>query len=193
LRQLLALQRDLDRRNQELEELNRRLEEAALTDPLTGLHNRRWAMEELQRCWQASTRYRRPMACLLVDVDHFKRVNDSYGHDVGDAVLREIASRLRAAARQNEAVCRIGGEEFLIICDEIDRAGAAICGERLRAGVADQLVTNEGRELSVTVSIGAAVRDESIPSPELLLKVADQAVYAAKQAGRNRVIVALAG
>jgi diguanylate cyclase (GGDEF)-like protein len=150
-------------------------------------------MEEMQRCWLASTRYRRPVACLLVDVDHFKRVNDGFGHDVGDEVLKAIAARLRTAARQHEAVCRIGGEEFLVVCEEIDRPGAAACGERLRAEVANRPVVCEGRQHGVTVSIGAAVRDESMTAPEQLLKVADQAVYAAKQAGRNRVVVALAG
>jgi two-component system, cell cycle response regulator len=193
LRQLLDLQRDLDRRNRELEELNRRLAEAARTDPLTGLPNRRWALEELQRVWQAATRYDRPMACLLVDVVHFKRVNDSFGHDTGDEVLKGVAGRLRSAARQHEAVCRLGGEEFLVVCDTIDRAGAAACAERLRNAVADRPVTYQGREVAVTVSIGAAVRDASMENPEQLLKVADQAVYAAKQSGRNRVVVALAG
>ncbi len=190
LRQLLDLQQSLDRRNRELEELNAKLVQAALTDHLTGLPNRRWAMDELNRCWQASTRYHRPMGCLIADVDHFKRINDTFGHDAGDAVLQEVAHRLKSAARLNEGVARLGGEEFLVVCEFTDREGAAVCGERLRAAVAGQPVVYQGQEFPITISLGAAVRDDAATHPEQLLKMADRAVYAAKQAGRNRVCVA---
>jgi diguanylate cyclase (GGDEF)-like protein len=190
LDQLLSLQRDLDRRNRELEDLNALLARAALTDPLTGLPNRRWAMDELQRCWAASARHRAPMAVLVVDVDHFKRINDKFGHDIGDEVLKAVAQRLRAAARQHEGVARIGGEEFLVLCEFTSGDGAMACGERLRMAVANSPVSHAGQDHLVTVCVGAAVRDESMAGPDQLLRAADQAVYAAKRSGRNRVVVA---
>ncbi len=108
LSQLLALQADLDRRNRELEEVNRMLAQAALTDVLTGLPNRRAAMDELSRIWASACRHERPLACVMVDVDHFKRVNDTFGHDVGDEVSRAWQYRLRSATRQSEAVFPAG-------------------------------------------------------------------------------------
>ncbi|MFO0811093.1 MAG: diguanylate cyclase [Gemmataceae bacterium] len=190
LRQLLALQQDLDRRNRELQDLNRRLEQIALTDELTGLPNRRSAMAELKRCWAASDRHRQPMACLIVDVDYFKRVNDTFGHDSGDVVLRAVAERLRAAARKNEVVCRLGGEEFIVLCEFTDRVAAEKCGERLRSAVAAAPIRSDAQAYAITVSIGVAARVDATQHPEQLLKAADQAVYLAKQTGRNRVCLA---
>lgn len=190
LLQLIELQQDLDRRNRELQDLNRRLEQIALTDDLTGLPNRRSAMAELRRCWAASDRHKQPMACLLVDVDYFKRINDTHGHDTGDEVLRAVADRLRAAARKNELVCRLGGEEFVVLCEFTDRAAAETCGERLRAAIEAAPVAFDGFRHGVTVSVGVAGRTEATRHPEQLLKAADQAVYRAKQAGRNRVCLA---
>lgn len=190
LRQLIALQKDLDRRNRELQDLNRRLEQIALTDDLTGLPNRRSAMAELRRCWAASDRHKQPMACLLVDVDFFKRINDTYGHDTGDTVLQAVADRLRGASRKNELVCRLGGEEFVVLCEFTDRIAAETCGERLRAAIETTTIAFDGFRHAVSVSVGVASRTDAIRHPEQLLKAADQAVYRAKQAGRNRVCLA---
>jgi len=190
LSQVLELQQSLDRRNRELEELNSLLARAALTDSLTGLPNRRWAMDELQRCWMTSTRHHSSMAVLLIDVDHFKRFNDNFGHHVGDEVLKGVALRLREATRKHEGVARIGGEEFVVLCEFSDANAAMGCAERLRSAVAGTPIAHEGREHAITISIGVAVRDDSTADPDELLKNADRAVYAAKQAGRNRVALA---
>lgn len=186
LRQLEQLKARLEDSNRELEEANRKLARAALTDVLTGLPNRRFALELLGRCWSGTRRHKEPLACLLIDVDNFKRFNDAHGHDVGDAVLQATAAQLRAAARAEESVCRLGGEEFVVMCEGADRGGAFRAGERLRESVAARPVRFGGGEYAVTVSVGVAVREPLMTHPDHLLKAADQAVYAAKQAGRNR-------
>jgi two-component system cell cycle response regulator len=188
--QLLTLQDRLDRRNRELEELNTLLARAAFTDALTGLPNRRWAMEELQRCWVASARHHAPLTALVLDVDDFKQVNDAVGHAGGDEVLKGVAERLRATVRQHEGVARTGGEEFLVLCETTDTAGAAAAGERFRAAVDAGPIRYGERDLIVTISVGAAVRSDSMTEAGQLLRAADQAMYAAKQAGRNRIVVA---
>ncbi|HZT79846.1 MAG TPA: HDOD domain-containing protein, partial [Gemmataceae bacterium] len=122
----------------ELGVANRRLQQAALTDALTGLYNRRYALDRLDREWHEAVRSGRPLAVMVVDIDHFKRVNDTHGHDVGDRVLQATANVLRASLRQSDVVCRMGGEEFLIIGPGMDREAALVCGERLRANAAAQ-------------------------------------------------------
>lgn len=174
----------------ELGVANRKLQEAARTDALTGLYNRRYALDYLGRAWDGATLSGDPLACLLIDLDHFKRVNDTHGHDVGDRVLRETADVLRGKLRSTEVVCRLGGEEFLVIGPGLDRDTAAACAERLRAAVAGQVIETPAGPLGVTLSIGVAVRTADTPSPEKLLKAADEAVYAAKEGGRNRVCLA---
>jgi len=187
LRQLIEIKQQLADRNLELERLNRRLEAAALTDVLTGLPNRRFAIEELQRAWAAADRHHHPLACLLIDVDHFKRINDTMGHDAGDAVLQAVASRLRASLRSDEVVCRLGGEEFLVVCRQSSRDCALKCAERLRTAVAARTIEHRGQSLTVTVSVGVADRKEDVIDVDDLLKLADLAVYRAKQLGRDRV------
>lgn len=187
LQQLLDLKQKLADRNLELERVNRQLEAAALTDVLTGLPNRRFAMTELNRTWSDASRHSHAIACLLIDVDHFKRINDTLGHDAGDFVLRAVAGRLRSTVRSEEVVCRIGGEEFLVICRSSDRTGSLQCGERLRVAVAGQPVEHRGHVIPVTVSVGVAERTPTVLDPDHLLKLADLAVYQAKQTGRDRV------
>jgi diguanylate cyclase (GGDEF)-like protein len=176
----------------ELGVANRKLQQAALTDALTGLSNRPYALDRLDKEWAGATRSGKPLACLLLDIDHFKRVNDTYGHDVGDLVLRETARVLRDALRQSDVICRLGGEEFLVIGPEMDQQAARCCAERLRAAVESQVIEVGSGRVRVTVSIGAAVRTEEANGPTELLKAADQAVYAAKAAGRNQVCLASA-
>ncbi len=115
--------------------MNRRLREAALTDPLTELPNRRCAMEHVLKEWAACERGGFPLACLMVDVDHFKRFNDCHGHELGDKVLRDTAAVLRGAARTNDLACRFGGEEFVVICANTDEDSANRLAERLRRAV----------------------------------------------------------
>ena len=170
----------------ELAMSNRRLEEAALLDPLTGIPNRRYAMDRIQQEWAAAERGSRPLSCMVIDVDHFKSVNDNYGHDVGDLVLKRVADVLKHTARTHDVVCRIGGEEFLMICPDSDAQAAAQCAERLRQAVGAMHVQVGKVSLQVTISLGVAAMGPAMRGPEAMVKAADQAVYAAKQAGRNR-------
>ncbi|NHQ82931.1 diguanylate cyclase [Chromobacterium vaccinii] len=153
-------------------------------DALTNLHNRMAANEQLQ---EEHLRYKRtgaPYAVLLLDVDHFKRVNDTFGHDAGDRVLRHIADTLRNSARATDFVARYGGEEFLLLLPETDAAGAAVLAEKIRAAVEQSQAPDVGR---ITISIGLATSDAADAQPEATVKRADLALYRAKAGGRNRV------
>ncbi|MFZ3041209.1 MAG: diguanylate cyclase [Thiobacillus sp.] len=170
----------------ELAVANRRLATAALTDPLTGLPNRRSAMDQLEQAWSAASRSGLPLSVMVIDIDHFKQVNDSHGHATGDRVLREAAAALRAVARREDSVCRIGGEEFLVICPNTDLKSAMLSAERLRASLGAKQMTIGQTEQTLTVSIGVATRDAVASDMDVLVSLADQALYAAKAAGRNQ-------
>jgi len=173
----------------ELAMTNRRLQQAALMDPLTEVPNRRYAMDRMQQEWSAADRNDRPMACMVIDVDHFKSINDTHGHDVGDTVLRRVAETLKQTARMQDVIARLGGEEFLVLCPNTDSAAAAQCAERLRQSIQNLRVPNGTGELQVTISIGVAALDAEMIGPDAMIKAADQAVYAAKQSGRNRTCI----
>lgn len=191
LQQRIACEQEDNRRYlAELAVMNRRLREAALTDPLTELPNRRYAMEHVLKEWAASERGGFPLACLMVDVDHFKRFNDCCGHDVGDKVLRDTAAVLRGAARTNDLACRFGGEEFVVICANTDAASASHLAERLRRAIELHGKRVSAAGVPLTVSIGVAVRRPDMQSTSELLKAADHALLKAKSTGRNRVCVA---
>ena len=170
----------------ELAVANRRLANAALTDLLTGLPNRRSAMDQLEQAWSAASRSGLPLAVMVVDIDHFKQINDTYGHAAGDMVLREAAATLRASARREDCVCRIGGEEFLVICPNTDLNSAMKSAERLRANMAAKRMAIGQTEKTLTVSIGVARREPATIDIDALVSAADQALYAAKAAGRNQ-------
>lgn len=170
----------------ELAVANRRLATAALTDQLTGLPNRRSAMDQLEQAWSAASRSGLPLSVMVVDIDHFKQINDSHGHATGDLVLREAAAILRASARREDSVCRIGGEEFLVICPNTDLKAAMLSAERLRASLDAKRMIIGKTEKAVTVSIGVATRESGTPDMDVLVSLADQALYAAKVAGRNQ-------
>ncbi len=168
--------------------LVRRLRDLALKDTLTGLFNRRAAQELLEREWKSYRQKDLPFCVLMIDIDHFKHINDAYGHAVGDKVLAGLAARLREGTRPSDHAARMGGEEFLIFLPQTEIASAQAAAERLRQHVAAW--TLEPEHLSVTVSIGvaqAAAEDEAFD--DLLIR-ADRALYAAKAAGRNRVYLA---
>jgi diguanylate cyclase (GGDEF)-like protein len=167
--------------------LTRKLRAAALTDVLTELPNRRYAITRLEQEWSESVRMNRPLSVVMVDIDHFKRINDTHGHDVGDVVLKQTAAILRARTRRGDVVCRLGGEEFLVINVNSTLDQAYLCAERLRSSVATNSIQCEGFEGSVTVSLGCAQRTPSIKDIDDLLKAADEAVYAAKAGGRNTI------
>lgn len=191
---VVRLQQELERDREEVRHFaaelaisNRRLQEAALTDALTGFPNRRYAIDRVQQEWTASTRNRRPLSCMVIDLDGFKSINDSHGHDVGDMVLRQVADALRGAVRGQDVICRTGGDEFLVICPETELAAARICAERLRVAVNKLAIETGGPLLALTISVGVAVRDESMADLDALIKSADRSAYLAKREGRNRV------
>ncbi len=172
--------------------LTRKLRNAAHTDALTELPNRRHAIGRLEAEWESADSASRPLSAILIDIDHFKKVNDTYGHDVGDFVLREVAIVLRANTRQGEEAARLGGEEFFVTCSNTTEAQALVAAERLRAAIARHVITGMGFQGSVTISVGVAQRMPGMASHDTLIKAADHAVYAAKAEGRNRVVAASA-
>jgi two-component system cell cycle response regulator len=163
--------------------------ELAVTDPLTGLHNRRYMSGQLTSLVRRAVQGGGPVAALLVDIDHFKRINDSFGHDTGDEVLREFAVRLATNVRAIDLACRYGGEEFVVVMPDTSLEAAGRIAERLRLHVAGSPFRMPGLEepLQVTISVGVAATLEG-DSPDALLKRADAAVYEAKAAGRNQVV-----
>lgn len=166
---------------------NRRLHEAALTDSLTGFRNRRYAHERLDEEWLAAVRTGRPLACLVIDFDGLKQVNDTYGHDAGDRALRHAADALRAELRGKDVICRVGGDEFLAICPDTGLDAALVCAERLRNAVSAVRLQAGGREFGVSISVGVAVNDKTTPDVDALRKLADRGAYVAKRNGRNSV------
>ncbi|HEY8905360.1 MAG TPA: GGDEF domain-containing protein [Rhodoferax sp.] len=190
-RALFELNRTLEARVAErtlaLSELNQRLETIAMSDVLTSLPNRRQAMQVLEREWQAATDSGAPLACMMIDADGFKRINDSYGHDAGDVVLRELARCLQNAVRNDDMVCRLGGDEFLIICANTPLDGALLTAEKVRREVSALRVSAGNGFWMGSVSVGVAARLPGMTNFETLLKTADQGVYAAKANGRNGV------
>lgn len=171
----------------ELAVANRRLANAALTDLLTGLPNRRSAMDQLEQAWSASTRSGASLSVMVIDIDYFKQINDTYGHATGDIVLREVARCLRTSARREDSVCRIGGEEFLVICPNTDLQAAMLSAGRLRASLEAKHIPVGQNEKAVTSSIGVAARDAGTVDADALVNAADRALYLAKEQGRNQV------
>jgi diguanylate cyclase (GGDEF)-like protein len=161
----------------------------ASTDPLTGLHNRRSGLDVLTQSAAASARYGQSLSVALLDLDHFKRVNDTYGHNVGDEALKHVARLLKRATRKADFPMRWGGEEFVLLMPSTGAAGARVCGERIRMAVAAApLELGDGKTLPLTASIGVATFDGR-ESETQLIERADKALYAAKERGRNRVEV----
>lgn len=170
-----------------------RLQQMGLTDPLTGVNNRRYFEQRLSEAHAAALRHRRPLACIFVDVDHFKRVNDSWGHPAGDEVLRTLARLVGGQLRHSDVLCRYGGEEFVILLPDTAREAAGEIAERIRRAVAAH-----GFDIpaTVTVSAGVALLEQfddkalRLDAPHLLA-AADSALYRAKALGRNRVVIAI--
>ena len=187
-----SLEEKVAQRTQELSELNRHLNRLSMTDVLTGLPNRRHAMSSLADHWQTAQARHQPLVCMMIDADHFKEVNDVYGHDVGDRVLNALALTLRDAFHNDDLVCRLGGDEFLAICPNTDFNGALYLGEKIRQQVAGLRVETGGDPWYGSISVGVAFTsfghgDVALSSYESLIKQADKGVYAAKAAGKNCV------
>lgn len=164
--------------------------EMAITDGLTGLHNRRYLMTHLATLTEKATLRDRSLSLLILDIDHFKSINDTYGHDAGDEVLREFADRMRSNVRGIDLCCRYGGEEFVIVMPDTDMALAYVVAERLRQRVASEPFSIAGgqKQIDVTISIGLGTLESGSDTADQLLKRADIALYRAKKSGRNRVV-----
>jgi diguanylate cyclase (GGDEF)-like protein len=168
----------------------RDLEKLAAIDPLTGISNRR-QFESLARAELGrSQRYMRPLSLLMIDIDHFKQVNDRFGHEAGDRVLKFLANVLISAKRASDVVGRIGGEEFAILLPETSKEAALVIAERLRQLAQTCAPAIAGEKLDVTISIGVAAASIRTSGMETLCRQADQALYEAKRSGRNRVVAA---
>ena len=165
------------------------IRELSRTDALTGLNNRRSIMELLSKEVARTLRHGPPLAVVLLDLDHFKRVNDTWGHPTGDLVLQQAARALKATIRQCDAVGRYGGEEFMILLPDTSLAGAEVLIERCRAALAATTITaDNGETFSISGSFGLASNEQCHGlSAEVMIKAADDALYRAKQSGRNRV------
>lgn len=163
--------------------------EMAVTDALTGLHNRRYMEGHLKTLLAEAKRSNRPFSLLVTDIDFFKKVNDTHGHDGGDIVLKEFARRLKQSTRGIDLACRLGGEEFVMIMPETDLARAWQIGERLRTSIASEpFVINRDTHIDVTASVGLATLEKPEDTPASIFKRADTALYAAKKRGRNQVV-----
>jgi len=162
--------------------------EMAVTDPLTGLHNRRYLDSHLQTLFDRALARRRPLSLLITDIDRFKSINDTHGHDGGDIVLREFAQRLRKNVRGIDLACRFGGEEFVVVMPDTEAAIAQKVAERVRAEIADRPFLIGDLKIPVTVSVGVSSLRHGVDSMADLLKRADIALYEAKSSGRNRVV-----
>lgn len=163
--------------------------EMAVTDGLTGLHNRRFMTTHLEQSLEQAVRHERNLSLLIADMDHFKSVNDTYGHDAGDAVLRQLADRIRSAVRGADIPCRYGGEEFVVIMPDTDLEAAAIVAERIRKRVeGEPFRLPDGRMVDRTISIGLGALQGANDTCDILLKRADDGLYEAKSSGRNRVV-----
>src|ERR1700694_671306 len=163
--------------------------EMAITDALTGLHNRRYMENHIGTLVEQAVVRGNPLAVLVLDIDYFKAINDTHGHDAGDEVLREFALRIRKSIRGIDLACRYGGEEFVVIMPETDLAVATMVAERLRRRIASEpfLIQKGARTVEVTISIGIAALGAGDTAASVL-KRADQALYRAKRDGRNRVV-----
>jgi two-component system, cell cycle response regulator len=191
--ELLARARSQVRKRRYTERLRDNVQasiEMAITDALTGLFNRRYMESHLGTLIEQASARGKPLATLVIDIDYFKAINDSHGHDAGDDVLRDFALRIKRSIRGIDLACRYGGEEFVIVMPETDMTVAAMVAERLRRRIAAEpfAIAQGSRRIPVTISIGIAGLRDNDDTPANLLKRADQALYRAKRDGRNRVV-----
>jgi diguanylate cyclase (GGDEF)-like protein len=182
------MERDLRSTSQALLDANAKLERLANTDSLTGIANRRHFLERLSAELERAARYQRPLSLVLLDLDHFKKVNDTHGHAAGDDALRKAAAVLGEVCRDVDLAARLGGEELVLLLPETDSGGAHILAERIRGKIAATVHQSPaGVRFSVTASVGVASVGKKTTTPEALLQACDEALYRAKEAGRNRV------
>lgn len=183
--ELTDITRELNRKNRELEAANVRITHLMNTDPLTGLANRRCLRDLLEREVSSARRHHHPLSALMVDIDHFKSINDAFGHDVGDMVLVSVAQALKGAARKEDIVARFGGEEFVIVLSDSSLEDALQCAERMRKKVESLVFPSIDRPITASFGVTSFLYTEE---DESMLKRADDALYEAKHSGRNCVI-----
>jgi len=184
-----SLRDELSRKNDELQVMLKKVEALSITDPLTGLYNRRRFEEVLDAEFKKCSRYDSPLSCMMMDIDHFKKVNDTYGHSVGDTVIKDIALLIKQGIRDVDTPSRWGGEEFIVLAPMTPKAAALLPARRILQSVADHAFTGMG-DKKVSISIGIAdLSGPGIDSTGKLVQAADKALYEAKKNGRNRVEV----
>lgn len=190
-RELLSLNKALEsrvaERTKELVLANEALEKLAITDHLTELPNRRFVMGQLQLLFEASRPNAQPLSCLMIDVDGFKEINDRFGHDAGDVALKQLAQKIRHSVRSDDILCRLGGDEFIVVCPDTSLDGAMYAGEQIRKEVSSLKIPAGKGFVAVSISIGAACTSQGIDDSSMLLKAADEALLRAKRSGRNCV------
>ncbi|MDP3112370.1 MAG: diguanylate cyclase [Thermodesulfovibrionales bacterium] len=185
-----ALQDELRQKNHQLEDLLRQVEIMAITDQLTGIYNRRRLETVLEEEFRRTIRYKSPLACLMIDIDHFKRINDRFGHHTGDMVIKETAQIITECARDIDTVARWGGEEFLALFPQTNKEDALQPAVRIIKKVSEHKFSEISDE-QITISIGiASAPDPSIDTEEKLIHASDMALYEAKKKGRNRAELA---
>ncbi|HEY1406727.1 MAG TPA: diguanylate cyclase, partial [Spirochaetota bacterium] len=185
---------ELNKQMTALTEANRRIELMAVTDELTGLFNRHYFFEKLGLEIERSKRHKTPLGLIMIDIDHFKKFNDTYGHQVGDLVLKNVAKAVTASCRTIDVVGRYGGEEIAVIAPDCPEKFIGLFAERIRRNVANLKMSNNNETLSVTISLGTACMESSVvdsikKAGSLLIYLADCALYSAKEKGRNRVVI----
>jgi two-component system, cell cycle response regulator len=184
------LQDELKRKSDEIRDMLAKVAVLSVTDPLTGLYNRRHFEELLGSEFKKALRFKTPLSCMMIDIDHFKVVNDTYGHAVGDAVIKDIAQVIRQNIRDVDTPCRWGGEEFIVLTPMTAKAFVEQLAQRILKCISDHVFTGIGGQ-TITVSIGIAdVSKRGIDTPNKLIHAADIAMYEAKQGGRNRICIA---
>ena len=174
---------------EELKEKQKELEELAYYDPLTGLPNRRFFFDHANLILESAKRYRTPLTLLLIDLDHFKKINDTYGHEAGDVVLKNFADVLRKSSRKSDLPARLGGEEFALLMPNTDLQQGRVVAERIRQEFQNSIIVYEGREIKMTLSGGLASYGPDVEGIDDLIRMADEALYKAKELGRNRIEV----
>jgi len=183
------LKEELASKNVQLRSINQKLAELSIHDELTSLYNHRFLQEKMTEEFARATRYHHPLSCLMIDIDHFKMINDTHGHPVGDQVLRELGKFFMTHLRQADTVARYGGEEFAVLLPHVGYEGADLLAERLRKKITDlSFTTASGLPFKISISIGlASYPEDPVDRKETLLFYADKALYRAKGSGRNRV------
>jgi len=186
--ELIKLLDELKRSKKELEKSKEKLQRLSITDPLTGVYNRRFLYNFLKKEFERAKRYNLSLSCLMVDIDHFKNLNDTYGHRAGDLMLKKLTAFLKKKLRKIDLVARYGGEEFVIVLPETPLKMALVGAERMRKGVEEEMqVSINGESIRITISIGVSSFTQQEKDEESLIRKADEALYRAKKWGRNRV------